>query len=285
MKIKPFLLISLLAFSCQVHAQSTAALKFDTLKMQFQGSKPAQAKYLLRFVKKYADLGDDLATLPVFIDSILTDKLPVVRKRKMRKYLEKNKITAEQVGGSLDSGLSEVAGKKASYFVIHDTSNFLTGASSFPNNIDSVSWKGNRLDNKLDFKYTHIFINRLGESITSNQLNKPIRGTKFENPAKNPLVNKNVVGNFIHVEVIQPRIADPGKNNDAIAINPGFSELQYKRLALIYLIASLRKGEWLVPTFHAVLDNGIPDGHDDPQNFEMVKFDKTMSDLYHSIMK
>jgi hypothetical protein len=265
-------------------AQSTIAAKFDTVGMQFQGTKHEQALYLLRYVQKYAHLGDNLSSLPVFIDSMMTDQAKLLRKRKLRKYLAKNEIKDIEIGGSIDSPICEVSGKKASYFVIHDTSNFLTGATSFPNNIDSVSWNGNRLDNKLDFKLTHIFINRLGSSITSNNFSKPIHGTKFELPTRNPLITKVIKGSFIHIEVIQPRIADPGKKNDAIAIMPGFTDAQYQRLALLYLVASFRKGDWLVPTFHAVLDDGIKDGHDDPQNFEMDKFDKMLSWVYHQIV-
>ncbi|MDQ7948313.1 MAG: hypothetical protein AAGB30_11295 [Pedobacter sp.] len=282
---KKILLISFLwmAIGQQAFAQSTIALKFDTVKMQFAGTKTEQAKYLLRYVQKYASLGDELSVLPVFIDSLMTDEAKPIRKRKLRRYLEQKHLADMEIGGSIDSPICTVDGKKASYFVIHDTSNFLTGATSFPNNIDSVSWSGNRLDNKLDFKLTHIFINRLGNSITSNNFSKPIHGTKFELPTRNPLITKNIKGSFIHIEVIQPRIADPGKKNDAIAIDPGFTDLQYERLALLYLIASFRKGDWLVPTFHAVIDNGIKDGHDDPQHFEMDKFDHALSSVYHQI--
>jgi hypothetical protein len=287
MMLKQFKFSALLAifvfFGFKATAQSTIALKFDTLKMQFAGTKHEQALYLLRYVKKYANLGENLSTLPVFIDSLLTDKVKILRKRKLKKYLDQHQLKDIEIGGAIDSPICEVDGKKASYFVIHDTSNFLTGATSFPNNIDSVSWTGNRLDNKLDFKLTHIFINRLDNSITSNNFGKPIHGTKFELPTRNPLITKNIKGSFIHIEVVQPRIADPGKKNDAIAIVPGFTDAQYQRLALLYLIASFRKGDWLVPTFHAVLDDGIKDGHDDPQNFEMDKFDLALSSIYHQI--
>lgn len=275
--------IAFLMMSCaQLKAQSTIAANFDTVAMQFKGTKHEQALYLLRYVQKYANLGDQLTSLPVFIDSLMTDQVKGVRKRKLRRYLTKNEIPDLEIGGSIDSPISEVSGKKASYFVIHDTSNFING-TSFPNNIDSVSWSGNRLDNKLDFKLTHIFINRLGKSITSNNFSKPIHGTKFELPSRNPMIPQNIIGSFIHIEVVQPRIADPGKKNDAIAIMPGFTDAQYQRLALLYLIASFRKGDWLVPTFHAVIDNGIKDGHDDPQNFEINKFDRTLSNLYHQL--
>lgn len=267
----------------EAQAQSTLAPKFDTVQMQFAGTKQEQAKYLLRYVQKYAHLGDELTVLPGFIDSLMMGEVKMLRKRKIHRYLKKNVITDIEIGGAIDSPICEVSGKKASYFVIHDTSNFLTGATSFPNNIDSVSWNGNRLDNKLDFKLTHIFINRLGNSITSNNFGKPIHGTKFELPTRNPLITKNIKGSFIHIEVVQPRIADPGKKNDAIAIVPGFTAAQYQRLALLYLIASFRKGDWLIPTFHAVLDDGIKDGHDDPQNFEIEKFNGALSSIYHQI--
>lgn len=276
-----FLALFSMAFSYKVMGQSKLAAKFDAEKMQFIGTKHQQATYLLRYVQKYAHLGDTLKTLPPFLNSILNGDIKVVRKKALKKYLSTANITDEEIGGSLDSAICSVDGIKASYFVIHDTSNFLADSTSFPTNIDSVSWSGNRLDNKRTFKLTHIFINRLGASITSNDLSRQIHATKFESPTKNPLLTKSVVGSFIHIEVIQPRIADPGKKNDAIAIKPGFTDLQYKRLALIYIAASLRKGEWLIPTFHAVLDDGIPDGHDDPQNFELEKFDTEIQTLVH----
>lgn len=42
------------------------------------------------------------------------------------------------------------------------------------------------------------------------------------------------------------------------------------RLALTYIAASVRRGEWLVPAFHAVVDEGLANGHDDPQNFDVA---------------
>lgn len=273
----------ILALNIKATAQSNVAAKFDTLKLEFRGTKVEQARYLLRYVKKYAHLGDSLTTLPPFIDSLLTDKVKVVPVARLQAYLDQQQISPLQIGGLITSPISNVNGKQASYFVIHDTSNFLKDSTAFPNNIDSVSWRGNKIDNKTTFKYAHLFINRLGESITSNDMSMPIRGTKFENPNRNSAIQKNIVGNFIHIEVIQPRITDPGRKNDAIAINPGFTSAQYKRLALLYIIASTRKGDWLTPTFHAVLDDGIPDGHDDPQNFQIYQFDAQLSALVSQI--
>ena len=89
-------------------------------------------------------------------------------------------------------------------------------------------------------------------------------------------------GKYIHVELIQPRKAMKGygRHNDADAPSPGFTDLQYKRLALLYTVASVRKGDWLIPGFHAAVDNGIRYSHDDPQNFELSKFFTALNDLW-----
>ena len=81
-------------------------------------------------------------------------------------------------------------------------------------------------------------------------------------------------GLFLHVELVQPRRSQPGRGrgNDALAPTPGFSDIQYDRLALIYTIASVRAGRWLIPAFHVAIDSGIRGGHDDPQNFEVAAF-------------
>ncbi len=81
-------------------------------------------------------------------------------------------------------------------------------------------------------------------------------------------------GLFLHIENVQPRVGEPAvppvgrEANDLIAPDPGFTAAQYKRLALIYIAASVRRGEWLIPGFHAVIDSGISGAHDDPQNFD-----------------
>jgi hypothetical protein len=50
-------------------------------------------------------------------------------------------------------------------------------------------------------------------------------------------------------------------------------------LALLYTIASARKGEWLIPAFHACVDSGIKFAHDDPQNFELEKFFQYLNEI------
>ena len=54
--------------------------------------------------------------------------------------------------------------------------------------------------------------------------------------------------------------------------NPAFTPAQYDRLALLYVIASARSQHWLIPAYHAALDADIPNGHDDPLNFDPESF-------------
>lgn len=62
--------------------------------------------------------------------------------------------------------------------------------------------------------------------------------------------------------------------NDRIAPVPGFTPAQYRSLALLYVLASARAGMWLIPAFHANIDRGIPEAHDDPQHFDLAAFDR-----------
>ena len=61
--------------------------------------------------------------------------------------------------------------------------------------------------------------------------------------------------------------------------NPGFSKTQYRMLAALYVYVSARAGKWLIPGFHNTVDAGIPDAHDDPQNFELKQFGKELEKL------
>ena len=81
-------------------------------------------------------------------------------------------------------------------------------------------------------------------------------------------------GLFLHNEMIQPRRSAPGRGrrNDARSPDPAFTAAQYDRLALLYVIASVRAERWLIPAFHAAIDAQIANGHDDPLNFDVDSF-------------
>jgi hypothetical protein len=41
----------------------------------------------------------------------------------------------------------------------------------------------------------------------------------------------------------------------------------------------VRAARWLVPAFHAAIDSQIPNGHDDPLNFDIDSFAKSLDGL------
>ena len=81
--------------------------------------------------------------------------------------------------------------------------------------------------------------------------------------------------------MIQPRRSAPGRGwrNDARSPDPPFTPAQYDRLALLYVIASVRADRWLIPAFHAAIDAQIPNGHDDPLNFNIDNFASSLDSL------
>jgi hypothetical protein len=201
--------------------------------------------------------------------------------------LEAAGIQANDIGGGIGDPLcsaqnNALGAPSARYFVIHDTSTPIPDMNGpFPADIDSTEWRGNDLTMWADRPIAHVFINRLGDSVTTQPLSQPSNwATKFE---RDRLDRQG--GLMLHVELVQPRRRDPngGARNDAIAPQSGFTDAQLDRLALVYVAASLRKGEWLIPAFHSAVDSGIPDAHDDPQNFDLerwaTRLDALITDL------
>lgn len=263
---------------------------FDDASLSYKGTPEKQARCLLRPVLIGGQLGAQLKRLPAPLDKLIGKALKVDQAL-LRIFLEQQSIRAEDIGGSLSEPVSRANSISpdaafASYFVIHDVStpNYLN--DPFPPDIDEASWVWNDLNRKwLKRKVTHVYISRTGESITAvdfkEQLPDPHHGTKF---ARNQLRNRGK-GLYLHVELIQPRRRDPqgSANNDRFAPVPGFTDPQLKRLALVYIAASVRRGQWLIPAFHASVDAGIPDAHDDPQNFDLARWAAHLDALLKSV--
>ena len=163
------------------------------------------------------------------------------------------------------------AGPPARYFVIHDTSSAL-GRPAFPAEDDPAL---NRLGERYcGGDYTaHSFINRQGKVLLAYDYGVPWRATKFES------INPWRRGLFLHNELTQPRIPRHGETltDASLTPDPAFTSGQYRALALLYIAASARAGTWLVPAFHSAIDHAWEDGHDDPRNFDLSRFDDALS--------
>jgi hypothetical protein len=247
---------------------------------------------LLRPVLQGGRLGALPKKLPHPLEKIIGTRV-LIEKGALRRYLVARTIAERDLGDSLDEPLSPAtlpdgSVTQARYFIIHDVStpNYLD--QSFPLNINDASWEWNDLAKRwASTKVAHVFVNRLGDSVTTigfgSALPQKRFGTKF---ARDKLL-ESAKGLQIHVELIQPRRSDPAgrTGNDAIAPLPGFTAAQMDRLALLYVAASVSRGEWMVPAFHAAVDAGIPDAHDDPQNFDLVAWASRLDRLLKEVRR
>ena len=286
-----FFAASLFFFIVPAQAQDTPC-PFDQSSLSFAGAPLVQATCLLRPVRQGGHLGSPLNKLPGPLNRIIGTRM-TIENAVLRRYLVAHDIAETDVGGSLDEPLSPATLPNGSiiqarYFVIHDVStpNYLD--KPFPPDIDDAGWEWNDLQKRwAKTKAAHVFINRLGNSVTVVGFGSPLPEKRFGTKFARDRLKESAKGLQIHVELVQPRRSDPDAKpgNDAIAPSPGFTEAQMDRLALLYIAASVRRGEWLIPAFHAAVDAGIPDAHDDPQNFDLTLWAKRLDTVLHQLKK
>lgn len=261
---------------------------FDASRLSFAGSPREQALCLTRAVRVGGALAPKGDSLPMTLAGIVGEQVNIPREV-LRSYLAAQSMTEAAMGGLLDKPVSHADGgtpgaPQARYFVIHDTSSPYLRDTPFPADLDT-----NAAINRFDQyraggnEAAHLFINRAGDVLVGHDLSVPWRATKREHAA-----GTASKGLFLHVELLQPRRRDPtatGAANDRLAPAPGFSTAQYTKLSLAYLMASRRAGTWLIPAFHATIDEGIADGHDDPQHFSLEAFDVALASLLQAVRR
>jgi hypothetical protein len=240
-----------------------------------------QARMLLRKVLLTGKVSSELAYLDAEFSKRVGQKCAITRDQ-LRVYLEKNHISEWEIGGNIDMPVSSLADSTggvtyAKYMVIHDTS-YPRYGDGFPKNINDDNWEWNRL-NRWVANVTHIYVNRLGDSKTVTPFNEGMTATKLERYLLGESATK---GLYLHIELIQPRksVKGYGRHNDVGSPEIGFTDSQYQRLALLYTTAAVRKGEYLIPAFHACVDAGIKYAHDDPQNFDLARFFTVLNTLW-----
>lgn len=231
----------------------------------------ALARCLIRPVLRGGNLGPTPGTLPIELQGLIGQPLNVDPAR-LRQFLADNGIDEASVGGAVKEDVT-----RARFLVIHDTSSPEIQQAGFPANMNQKEWSGNKLANWLHSETpTHVFVNRVGESATKANFSAVVKATKYEagkdipNGAARQQARDRRRGLFLHIELIQPRRRSNAHSTFFdIAPSPGFAPAQLDRLALLYVVASVRSRRWLLPAFHASVDATIADAHDDPQNFDL----------------
>jgi hypothetical protein len=250
---------------------------FDLDALAFSGTPAEQAKCLLNPVQPVGRLGPPLSELPAVLAGRVGGQVDLPSRETLRKWLAERNLD-DPLGVSLTRAVSQARENErnqrpATYFVIHDTSTPNYGGLPWPRSLDTDPKVNNlgRYSCSNDIERAHVFINRAGAIMLAHDFEMPWRATKFEMATN---FGSALKGLFLHIELIQPRRRDPkfGRRNDYVAPQPGFTPAQYDALAVVYTVASVRAGFWMIPAFHAVLDEGIRNKHDDPQNFELDAF-------------
>lgn len=266
--VKPLAALAF-AIAAPAQAEEIGACRFDPATLSFAGNPVDQATCLLQHVGKSGVLSQQ--PLPEVIRQLLTDgssPTPVQRDTAIALLPQPYGGYARQVQDWPVSRTAE--GLSAAYFVIHDTSQPFYGADPFPADVDHDARVNSFASYVRPNPVAHIFLNREGQIWAGHDFYDAWRATKLESFVVGPRAK----GRFVHVETVQPRRFSPGSTwlGDTLAPEPGFSAAQYRMLAALYVYASARAGHWLIPAQHATVDGGIPEAHDDPQNFELERF-------------
>jgi predicted secreted protein len=271
---------AVLIFAVPAAAEEIGECRFDRDMLVFAGAPVEQAECLLRRVKLLGE--KEPQPLPPVIRALLESDSAPTPAQKAAAIAAFPEPYRSYAADYADRPISQTAaGLPALYFVIHDTSTPFYGDKPFPRRLDS-DHRINDFTPYLDGTFArepvaHIFLSRYGQIWAGHDFSEGWRATKLESFVVGPTAR----GRFVHIETIQPRRLMPGYSDRGHTHGPvpGFSNAQYRQLAALYVYASARAGRWLIPAQHATVDAGIPDAHDDPQNFELEKFAAALEGL------
>ena len=261
-------------------AEPIGTCQFDRDTLSFAGTPLDQANCLMRKVLPLGVKADQ--PLPPVIVRLMSDAAPPTPAHKAAAIAAlPEPYRSFAIEHANDPVSQTEAGLPLLYFVIHDTSTPFLNSDPFPKNLDA-NRQINDFTSYMNGTFAaepvaHIFLSRGGQIWAGHDFAEAWRATKLESYVIGPAAR----GRFVHIEVMQPRrfivgFTDLGHTEGP---TPGFSAAQYRQLAALYIYASARAGRWLIPAQHSTIDDGIPDAHDDPQNFEMAKFGAALEGL------
>src|SRR4029077_605474 len=271
----------------KVFLKNMGKCDFNLDSLEYRGTPVEQAKCLMRGLDQTRNLGPPLQNLPDALASRIGRDTGLPSREILSAYLSNQGFGDfaanlwHPVSRALDNNPEAPA---ARYFVIHDTSGPNYGQRSFPDDVDSTA-RFNNLKNYYcadGWGKAHVVINRSGDMIVDHDFATPWRETKFE---RGVYFVGTLKGLFLHVEMIQPRRSAPGygRHNDSQPPSPNITTAQYDRRALLYTIGSVRAGHWLIPAFHAAIDAGVRNGHDDPRGFDVESFANSLTLLIEKL--
>ncbi len=270
----------LLAAPVPAAAEEIGECRFSRETLTFTGSRTEQATCLLRKIELLAVRKPQ--PLPKVIRSLMdrADGPSAAQKAAaIAAFPEPYRAFAAEWADAPLSRTDE--GLPALYFVIHDTSTPFYANEPFPKRLNQ-DLKVNDFTPYMDGTFArepvaHIFLNRVGQIWAGHDFQEGWRATKLESRVVGPRAR----GRMVHIETVQPRRFLPGATSrgQTYGPKPGFTTEQYRMLAALYVYASARAGLWLIPAQHNTVDAGIPDAHDDPQNFELKRFARELDKL------
>ncbi len=273
-------LVLLSLFTAAAQAEEIGECRFERDTLTFAGTPLEQATCLLRKIELLAVRKPQ--PLPKAITRLMVEggaPSAAMKQAAIDAFPEPYRTYAIEHANAPVSQTE--AGMPLQYFVIHDTSTPFYKSEPFPQrlNDDPVV---NSFTPYMDGSFAerpvaHIFLNRVGQIWAGHEFQEGWRATKLESR----VIGAPARGRFVHIETVQPRRFLPGATSrgQTHGPKPGFTREQYRMLAALYVYVSARAGRWLIPAQHNTVDAGIPEAHDDPQNFELKKFGRELDRL------
>lgn len=250
--------------------------RFDTEKLQFAGDPDEEARCLLQKVRRGGEIVPQNVPESI-LDLVMGPGGPSLDAQAEAIAMFSEPYRTYAAAHARDPVSKTEGGFALAYFVIHDTSTPFLGNERFPADLNR-DFAVNAFEPYVAREpVAHIFLNRYGQIWPGHDFAEPWRATKLETR----IVGVPARGRFVHIELVQPRRYAKGSTSrgDTLAPKPGFSREQYRQLAALYVYVSGRAGRWLIPAFHATVDAGIPEAHDDPQNFDLKAFAREVARL------